>query len=236
MFPFTRKPNFKNLGELDYNLYWMHRGENSVSLRKNLRSRETMFTQWIVRKSSVLDIGCGDSPLPGYLKEKNDCAVEVFDISESMIELQKSHAHISGSVVDISSDSFVVDKQYDYIILSEVLEHLVYPEKVLLKLKGKSKFLILSIPNSAYYKYRFWLLFHGRFFTQWVYHPAEHLRFWSHTDFSDWLGALGFDIKKSWASNGLSFGPIHLENLNKNLLGHQICYLVTRRDSTESEK
>lgn len=220
----TRKPNFKNIQYLDYDKYWQHRGVK-IRRREKLRDREKIFINWIDKGASVLDIACGDSPLLLNLKERNGCQVEGMDISSLIVNEQKK-VGVSATVADINSEDFQLKKKYDYIILSEVLEHLVFPEKLLAKIKKQAKYLIISFPNSAFYRYRISFLFGGHFFTQWTYHPAEHLRFWSHIDFLDWLDALGFDIVKCEASNGLTFGPIKLFNIWKNLFGYQMCYLV----------
>jgi len=52
----------------------------------------------------------------------------------------------------------------------------VMPEDVIKKMSKISKFLVITIPNSAFYRFRLQLLF-GRFLKQWVLHPSEHLRF-----------------------------------------------------------
>ena len=117
--------------------------------------------------------------------------------------------------VDITDPEFKIAK-CDYIILSEILEHLVLPEKLLNKVRNSAPYLLISIPNSAFYKHRISLLF-GRFFKQWAVHPAEHLRYWSHRDFLEWLEALDLKVIKYKASNGRPW---------PNLLGNQICYLV----------
>lgn len=222
----TRKPDFKNIQYLDYDKYWQHLGVK-IRDKGKLRDREMIFIKWIDKNSLVLDIACGDSPLLLTLKKEKNCRVEGFDIS-SLIIKEQNKVGVSALVVDISSDDFELDKNYDFIILSEVLEHLVFPEKLLAKLKGHAKYLIISFPNSAFYRYRISFLLKGRFFAQWVYHPAEHLRFWSHIDFLDWLDALGLKVVASKASNGLTIGPFKLFNLWKNLFGFQMCYLVSQ--------
>ncbi|MFC1615493.1 class I SAM-dependent methyltransferase, partial [Patescibacteria group bacterium] len=171
------------------------------------------------------DIACGMSPLLATMKKKKNCDVTVFDISNNAVEEQKKYG-VKAEVNDLSSPDFSLKEDYDYIVLSEIIEHLVYPERLINKIKNKSKYLIISLPNSAFYRYRMGLLFKGRFFTQWAYHPSEHLRYWSHIDFLEWLGALGMEIVDCRASNGLNIGPFKLYNIWKNLFGHQICYLV----------
>jgi len=218
----TRKPNFKNINILDYDKYWDHQ---APVLRKKLREREYIFIDLIKPGSKVLDIACGMSPFLIKLKQQKNCSVTAFDISQKAIEQQKTES-IQGEVHDISSVDFELNKNYDYIVLSEIVEHLVYPERLINKIKNKTKYLLISFPNSDFYRYRLGLFFGGRFFTQWAYHPSEHLRFWSHIDFLDWLDAMGLEIVKYQASNGLTIGPIKFYKIWLNLLGHQICYLV----------
>ncbi|MCK4554132.1 methyltransferase domain-containing protein [Candidatus Parcubacteria bacterium] len=217
----ARNPDFKNLENLDYDNYWDYQ---CPKLRDKLREREYIFIDLIEEGSKVLDIACGMSPFLIKLKEKKKCDVIAFDVSGKAVEEQKKNG-VRAEVRDIGSPDFELSGDFDYIVLSEIIEHLVYPEKLINKIKHKAKYLIISLPNSAFYRYRLGLLFKGRFFTQWAYHPSEHLRFWSHIDFVDWLEAMDLEIVRSVASNGLNIGPIKLFNLWKNLFGHQIVYV-----------
>lgn len=216
----SRKPDFRNIKKIDYNDYWRDRG---FEMRTKLMEREVIFFDWIMENSKVLDIGCGTSRLLFELKTKKNCQVTGVDISPLVIEsLQK--AGIEGIVADIQSDEFRIEDHYDYIIASETLEHLSHPEDLLLKLYPHTDYFVLSVPNSAFYRYRLGLMFKGRFFTQWKSHPSEHLRYWSHKDFLDWLAAMNLDVVSTKASNGFQF-----KDLWPNLFGHQICYLAKTR-------
>jgi methionine biosynthesis protein MetW len=216
----TRKPDFKKIEQNIYNLYWQDKGFN---IRHKLMEREDIFFDWIPEGSNVLSIGCGNSRLLYELKKQKKCQVTGIDIEQSVVDGQKKN-DVSTQKADITSDDFYLEEKFEYIIISEVLEHLVLPEALLGKIRKNTNHLILSVPNSAFYRYRLGLLFGGRFFTQWAKHPAEHLRFWSHSDFTDWLGALGFEVEKTVSSNG----PF-LKNIWPNMFGHQICYLVKNK-------
>jgi methionine biosynthesis protein MetW len=226
----TRKPNFKNISNLDYNKYWDYQ---CPGLRDKLREREYIFIDLIKKNSKVLDIACGMSPFLIKLKEKKGCEVTAYDISSRAVEEQKKHG-IRAEVNDISSPDFNPREEFDYVVMSEIVEHLVFPEKLINFLKRRTKYFLISLPNSGFYRYRWGLLFNGRFFTQWAYHPAEHLRFWTHIDFIDWLDALGLRVEKSVVSNGLNIGPIKLYNLWPNLFGHQIVYLCRANNDENS--
>ncbi len=133
---------------------------------------------------------------------------------------------------DISANNFRLGNYYHnsfhYTIISEVLEHIPHPEKLLSDAGKLSEWIILSVQNSAFYRYRLGLMFRGRFFTQWIKHPAEHLRFWSNKDFMEWLDAIGFDIQNVQSSNG----PHLLKDLWPNMFGHQICYLARKKEGS----
>jgi len=172
-----------------------------------------------------LNIGCGNSRLPLELKNKG-VLIKIADISEEVLKGFDKY-NILNFKIDLENLAPLnLNEKFDYIILSEVLEHTKNPEEIIIKLKKYTNNFIITVPNSAFYRYRLGLLFGGRFFTQWVYHPSEHIRFWSHIDFLDWLNAMRLDVKKTISSNGFSlFGLApFLKNIWKNLLGHQIIY------------
>jgi len=223
MFYFSHSPhrNFPT-HTIDYDGYWKDRG---FSINKKLKEREVIMLEHISKGSRVLDIGCGNSLLPLKLKEKG-CTVSVADISSIVLAEFKKHG-LGTLQLDLEkTETLKLASSYDYIILSEVLEHTRNPEEILLTLKPYTANFILTVPNSAFYRYRLHLLFTGRFLRQWVHHPSEHLRYWSHTDFLDWLQALGFSVSKSVASNGLDIFGLKFFQYFPNLFGHQICYFV----------
>lgn len=212
------------LENFTYDDYWTGR---DFKIRKKLLEREEIFLNWIDRGSSVLDVAVGNSYLPVALKEQKGCAVKVYDLAEKVIDEYKKYG-IEAEPKSIYDTIKETGKKYDVIVMSEILEHLPKPEDIVRKISDRAKYLIISVPNSAFYRFRLRLLF-GRFLKQWVMHPSEHLRFWSHIDFLDWLSALGFEVVKTEASNGLDVGPLKLFKYFPNLFGHQMCYLVKKR-------
>ena len=209
----------------DYKVYWKNR---DVKIRQRLLEREEIFFDWIKPKIKVLDIAAGNSGLLSSLKKDKMCEVHAFDISQEVVDAQ-NEAGVVAEKRDISLDDFNVADTYDALILSEILEHLPLPEALMKKIASKAKFFLVSVPNSAFYKFRLQLLF-GRFLKQWIFHPSEHLRFWSHCDFLDWVDSMGFDVVKFEASNGLDIGPFKIYKYMPNLFGHQICYLLKAKN------
>jgi methionine biosynthesis protein MetW len=219
----TRKPDFSKIEKIDYNEYWRERG---FSLNKKLKEREVIILDVIEPKSKIIDIGCGNSLLSVKLKERG-FDVTVADISDIVLKEFEKY-RISTKKIDLENTNLInLGNKFDYIILSEVLEHTKNPEEIIKKLKNFTDNFIITIPNSAFYRYRLHLLFSGRFFTQWVHHPSEHIRFWSYIDFLDWLEALDLEVRETISSNGFSFFGLipNLKNIWKNMFGHQMVYI-----------
>jgi methionine biosynthesis protein MetW len=221
--PWIRKPEFKNAG-LDYDSYWKSRG---WTINPKLKSREKIMYSLIPEGSSVADVGCGNSRLPVELKGKK-VRVTVADISEKVLKGYEAFG-VSSTKIDLEKvNEIKFAGHFDYMILSEVLEHVRNPEEIINALKKYTDRFIITIPNTASYQFRYGLMFRGRFFTQWVYHPSEHLRFWSHTDFLDWLKAMGLEVEQAIPSEGFTLRGLlpWIPRLWKNLLAYRLVYVA----------
>lgn len=184
-FPFSTKA-------FDYEGYWERLSQENVPPMCPFKLK--LIEEIIDQGSSVLDIGCGDGTLLHHLRKTKGIEAHGIETSEKAIELARGKA-IEVEKADITQGEFQLTETYDYIILSEVLEHLPNPEELMSKLRGKfSKYLILTIPNTGFVTERLRLLL-GRFPKQWVLHPSEHLRFWTVTDFIFWCQQLGFRVE-----------------------------------------
>ena len=203
--------------KLNYDEYWGKRRLNKSSVKE----RYKIIASVIEAGSSVLDIGCGNGELLEFLRREKNIAGKGIDISQAAAEAVKSKG-FEIEVADITKLSFKIKVHYDYIILSEVLEHIPNSEEVLLKTKGKfRKACFVSIPNTGYILDRLRLLF-GRFPAQYVYHPQEHLRFWTVKDFLFWAEQLGFKIINYKGSSGFP----KLWRYFPGLFARQVLYIL----------
>lgn len=182
--------------ELNYEAYWRARLErgNVKSERLMNEHKRKLIAQLIDPGSTVLDIGCGDGSLLAYLQETK--AIVPFGIDVSSVSCER--ARLKGIKVieaDITREDVPIPKA-DFIILSEVIEHLANPEVLLGRLRDRfDRGLLIDIPNSGAINDRLRLLF-GRFPKQWVFHPAEHLRFWTIRDFVFLCQQLGYQVNE----------------------------------------
>lgn len=225
--PLTKQPRFmvivarksKLTAQMSYDDYWQLRGKSKY------RPRFGVLASWISPKSSVLEIGCGDGFFGEYIcKNKNTDYLGVDVSSEAIQALQKRG--LKGEVLDVGKDlAKFKDEQFDYVVMSEFIEHIVYSEEVLLEASRIAKKAVLvTIPNIAYWKWRLQLLF-GNFPKQYAITPREHVRFWSLFDFLTMVRKLGLKVIKYKSSNGKKY----LRDIFPNLFGFQICFIVKKK-------
>ncbi len=185
-FPFEDTP-------FDYTGYWdqLSQSEEHPASQYKLRLIESVIDEG----SSVLDMGCGDGTLLYRLTKTKNIRGHGLELSETGVEITAKKG-LSVDQVNLSDENLEIKGNYDYIISSEVIEHMPKPEELMRKVKGKfNKYLIISIPNTGFLGERLRLLF-GRSPKQWVYHPSEHLRFWTVSDFTFWVEQLGLEVEK----------------------------------------
>lgn len=177
----------------DYTAYWDRLSQENVPPPSQFKL--DLIKSIVDQGSSVLDIGCGDGILLDYLSKTKGIEAHGIDVGSKAIELTRAKG-IHVDEADISQPEFQVTETYDFIVISEVMEHLPKPEELITKLKGKfRKCLIVTIPNTGFITERLRLLL-GRFPKQWALNPSEHLRFWTVTDFVFWCKQLGFKVDK----------------------------------------
>ncbi len=178
---------------LNYDAYWDELGGEWSDPARLPRFRS--IAKHIERSSSVLDIGCGDGELLAFLRAERAVAPHGMEFSPSG-RAKSAEKGLEVEPCDLTSPDFGLAREADYIVISEVLEHIPNSEEVLLKVRDRfRRRLIVTIPNAGVIVDRMRLLF-GRFPHQWIFHPAEHLRFWTVTDFCFMCQQLGYEVER----------------------------------------
>jgi methionine biosynthesis protein MetW len=193
----------------DYEKY--HATVNTGNLQ-----RAKLIEGWLERGSHVLDVGIGDGIVAEYLVKKRGVNLMGLDISSSASE-KAQRLGIPTEVRDINRGlGLNANEVYDYILLIEVIEHTIYPNRILMDaVRHVRKGVIVTIPNSAYLKWRIQLL-RGYFPRQ----SFTHLHFWSINDFKLFCNSLGIRT-----SEFKTFLPRYLLRF-ANLLAWQQCWLL----------
>jgi len=104
------------------------------------------FLDNISKGSRVLDIGCGIGFL-AYKLSKKASVVNAIDIDQKAIQFAKKRfnneniQYIYGDIMD-----FEFKEKFDYIILSNVLEHIKERKKLLDRIKNMTNFILVRVP------------------------------------------------------------------------------------------
>ena len=121
----------------------------------------SLIAEMISEKSKVLDLGCGDGHLLKLLKDKKLIKGNGIEIAQTEVIkcLEKGLSVIQGDI-DEGLKQFP-DKSYDYVILNQTLQSTHNPNFVLDEMLRVGKKCIVSFPNFAYWRIRFYLFFTG---------------------------------------------------------------------------
>ena len=189
-------PETAHVGVVDYDTYWDNKAQAGLGKLSSWRlKRAQVFTALVEDGDRVLDLGVGDGALLHYMLAHKNITANGLDVSPKAVDFCRAN----GLEVDLADINKPITEflrgPYDYIILSEIIEHLPDPERLLHDLRPHvRKGIIVSIPNTGYHQHRLRLLF-GRFPLQWVVTPGEHLRFWTRADFHWWTRQINFKIE-----------------------------------------
>ena len=210
--------------DVDYEEYWRKRKFIAV------QPRFPIMSDLVDEGSSVLDIGCGDGGFLSYLKsqKKNvqECGIDVAATAvETCRTLGLNARHIT--LFDLAQSE--PHGGFDVVVMSEVIEHVPNSEDFLRTAWSLARVrLIISFPNIAFWPHRMRLML-GRNPIQWLHYQAEHLRFWSLSDFLEWVAAMdlpGYKITKVAPTTGTC--QFRLHERWPNLFANQILVVIDR--------
>lgn len=118
------------------------------------------------KEKTVLEIG----PSAGYMTDiflKNGCVVDIVENDKNaFVKIPKSVRKALNYSIDDRNIQKFLKGDYDFIIMADVLEHLVNPEKslkILYKIASNKTKLVVSLPNIACWEMRKQLFLRGDF-------------------------------------------------------------------------
>ena len=164
-----------------------------------LKRVEYLLNKIEAKKLNGIDIGSGEGNMLNILKS-NGVIEDIIgiDLDEERISTaQKNYPDINFFVEDIYSlENY--DKRFDYIIATEILEHLPKPElalNIFNDLVKSSGYLIISVPHEPYFQIG--NLLRGKHWSNRGKTPA-HLNFWSKKEFDKVLINNNIEIIKEF--------------------------------------
>lgn len=127
-----------------------------------MRSELQLIQQWIKPGASVLDLGCGDGTLLAHLKAELGVLGYGLEINQDQIAqcLRKNvnviEQDLDEGLANIGSDSF------DVVVMTQALQAVTFPEKVLDHMLRIGKECIITFPNFGHWRNRLYITVQGK--------------------------------------------------------------------------
>lgn len=149
--------------------------------------------KWITPESKVLEFGPARGYMTRYMKEILHCKVTCIELNEQMrpsLELYAENVIIAD--VDEGTWDKGLEGCFDYIIFSDVLEHLRYPEETLRKVSLLGRCILTSVPNIGHASILLSLL-EGEFcYKQYGLLDDTHIHFFTRKSLEEMMHTLQF--------------------------------------------
>jgi len=146
-------------------------------LRKDL----DLISQWITSESHVLDLGCGNGVLLAYLQHYRQVTGYGLEIDEkNLLACLKAKVNVIQADLDQGLADFA-DNSFDYVIMTQTLQAMQNPLKILREMLRVGKQGIITFPNFGHWQARLNIGLGGRMPVsrvlchQWYDTPNIHL-------------------------------------------------------------
>jgi len=127
-----------------------------------LRRELEIVAEWVEPGSRVLDLGCGDGTLLQYLIERKGVTAYGLEHDPRKVTgcmargVNVVRADLDDGLSDFHRDSF------DHVIMSQTIQAVRYPDKLLEDMLRVAHHGIVTFPNIGYWRLRVQLLLQGR--------------------------------------------------------------------------
>lgn len=182
--------------------------ENISRLNHTLRFIPEEFKS---KKLKVLDVGCGVGALTRRLKENTNWDITCLDASNYALDKMKEIG-FKTIKLDLNKDADMLEGKYDLCLMTEVIEHVLFPQVVVDKLHGMCDYLLLTTPNFSNWRFRQTVL-RGKCIQPFY---EDHIRFFNVYEIKNLLEGWNI-VKESYLMDKGNYNYIEI-TLLKNLL------------------
>jgi methionine biosynthesis protein MetW len=196
-----------------------------------MRLDHSIIDQWIAPGSRVLDLGCGDGSLLQRLRTSKNIRGYGLEISAENIQAcVEKGLNVIEQNIDAGLHNFD-DKSFDTVIMSQTLQTMYYPDKVLAEMLRVGRQCIVTFPNFGHWKARWQLLTKGRMpvsdLLPFEWYNTPNIHFCTFADFEVMCKSLELTVldRQVVSERGLSR---FFQALWPNLLGETGIYRVSR--------
>ena len=200
----------------------LFRKDPLLEMSLDSHSPHNIIPKLITENSLLLDVGCNTGFLGKFLEKKGVISDGV-DINDKALEKAKSY-YKNIYKRDLYTGKLSINpKKYDFVVFSDLLEHIPRPDLLLvdtkkyLKPSGK---IIASLPNVARFEIRLNILF-GKFnYTNGGILGEDHLRFFTKESAIKMFNHCGYEVIES-----IPTGLGHRFKLFTNLSAFQFIFV-----------
>jgi len=198
----------------------------------SLRTDQALIAEWIKPGARVLDLGCGDGTLMSHLQQQGVTGYGLEIDEENIVQCIRAGVDVIQTDLDKGLSEFKQDT-FDYVIMTQTLQAIRYPDKLLKEMTRVGREAIVTFPNMGHWKNRIQLALAGHMPKsktlpyEWYDTPNIHLC--TLTDFENLCAANNIAIldratvdHEHQSSLGMSLFP--------NLLGEIAIYRFRQND------
>lgn len=197
-------------------------------MSKLLRPDLEIICEWIKPDTRILDLGCGDGALLTHLKKTRNVTGYGLEIDEeNILKCIINGVQVIQTNLDEGITEFFEEDSFDYVVMTQTLQAIQHPEKLLIEMMRIGKEGIVTFPNMAHWKSRLQLGLGGHMPltrtlpNEWYETPNIHLC--SISDFERLCQNLGIKIIQRTAVDYAHRHSLGIK-LMPNLLGEIALY------------
>ncbi len=202
---------------------------------KSIRKDWDLIESLIKENSRILDIGCGKGDLIEQLEKNLRAQVHGIEKSQKMaLKGIANGLNITHGDAEIDLSQYA-NQSFDYVILSQTLQAMMEPKKILKELLRVGSKAIVSFPNFGHWKIRIQLLFQGKMpITEglpYTWYDTPNIHFFTLKDFENLCKEMNIIIEKSigLTNKGKQFS-INSSLLPANLITHEAIFLLSYKN------
>lgn len=127
-----------------------------------MRADLSQISRWIAPESQLLDLGCGDGTLLAHLAQAQNVTGYGVEIDDANITacIKKNLNVIQQNINDGLSN--FASHAFDYVVMSQTLQAISHPDRLLDEMLRVGREVIVTFPNFAHWKCRYYLGLKGR--------------------------------------------------------------------------
>lgn len=127
-----------------------------------LRPDLELICEWIKPDTRILDLGCGDGALLSHLHKTRNVTGYGLEIDhENILKCIVKGVQVIQTNLDEGITEFFDENSFDYVVMTQTLQAIQFPEKLLIQMMRIGKEGIVTFPNMAFWKNRIQLALGG---------------------------------------------------------------------------